>query len=72
MGGIAVCALLTLASLRGAHLEGADLRVARLKGAGLRGDYGDAEIVLPDGLTRPAHWPDAAQKEDEEGTAPAA
>jgi hypothetical protein len=56
------------ADLRGAHLEDAYLEKAHLEGALLADALGlsqiqlyealgDAETKLPEGLTRPAHWP---------------
>ena len=49
------------AVLIGAYLEGANLRGAKdLLEAQLRDTDGDAETKLPEGLARPAHWPDAA------------
>ena len=63
------------ADLRGALLNGAELQGARLRGAVLNGldlsratnlsqeqidvARGDSHVVLPDGLTRPNHWPTA-------------
>src|SRR5215207_2501932 len=55
------------ANLYGAHLEGAKLTGAHLEEANLHGvnglkqhqlddTSGNAETVLPEGLTRPAHW----------------
>jgi hypothetical protein len=56
------------AGLHRAHLNGATLTDAHLKGVDLRDAigvtqaqidlaYGDAYTLLPEGLTRPAHWP---------------
>jgi len=56
------------ANLYLAHLNEADLNEAHLEGVHLRNTYGltqgqlntafgDDETVLPDGLSRPAHWP---------------
>jgi uncharacterized protein YjbI with pentapeptide repeats len=51
------------ADLSGAHLEGANLSGVHLEGAvGLEQDQianvrGDAETILPQGITRPADWP---------------
>ena len=58
------------AALYGVHLEGANLTGAHLEEANLHGvnglkqhqlddTSGNAETVLPEGLTRPAHWPAA-------------
>jgi uncharacterized protein YjbI with pentapeptide repeats len=58
------------ANLYGAHLEGAKLAGAHLEGANLHrvngltqhqldDTSGNAETVLPEGLTQPAHWPAA-------------
>jgi uncharacterized protein YjbI with pentapeptide repeats len=55
------------AALHGAHLEGAKLTGAHLEEANLHGvnglkqhqlddTSGNAETILPEGLTRPAHW----------------
>jgi hypothetical protein len=63
------------AHLTGAHLEGADLRLATgltdlspPDAPGLE-TYGDENTRLPEGVTRPAHWP---PEEPEETAAPAA
>lgn len=67
-GALLVAADLRGADLRRADLVGADLRDADLRGADLSGALfvtgpqlacarGDARTRLPDGLTRPAHWP---------------
>jgi uncharacterized protein YjbI with pentapeptide repeats len=56
------------ATLWGAHLEGAFINKAHLEGANLWGAtgliqedlnqaFGNTETKLPEGLTRPAHWP---------------
>jgi uncharacterized protein YjbI with pentapeptide repeats len=59
------------AFLSEAHLEGAFLKDAHLEGANLMGAngltqaqidaaFGNAATKLPEGLTRPAHWPPEA------------
>ena len=49
------------AYLVGTHLEGADLREAEgLTEEQLKDAHGDAKTRLPDGVTRPAHWPPEA------------
>jgi hypothetical protein len=66
-GALLVAARLGGADLRWADLVGADLRDADLSGADLTGALfltqpqldaarGDERTVLPEGLTRPAHW----------------
>jgi uncharacterized protein YjbI with pentapeptide repeats len=61
------------AALWGAHLEGADLAGANLKDAGnltqeqVNSAKGDEETMLPEGLTRPAHW-SAASSSDRSDT----
>lgn len=66
-GALLVAARLDGADLRWADLVGADLRDADLRGADLSGALfltqsqldaarGDARTVLPEGLSRPAHW----------------
>ncbi len=46
-----------------AHLEGADLQITEgLTQAQLDVALGDTATVLPEGLTRPAHWPPAQEK----------
>jgi uncharacterized protein YjbI with pentapeptide repeats len=45
------------ANVEGAHLEGAYLVGAKLKGVDLSKAIGDAKTWLPDGISRPAHWP---------------
>ncbi|MFE6504642.1 pentapeptide repeat-containing protein [Kitasatospora sp. NPDC057738] len=70
-GALLVAADLSGADLRLADLVGADLRDADLAGADLgtalfltqaqlNAARGDATTRLPDGLTRPAHWPETA------------
>ncbi|MEV7186277.1 pentapeptide repeat-containing protein [Kitasatospora sp. NPDC093102] len=70
-GALLVAADLAGADLRLADLVGADLRDADLAGADLTtalfltqaqldAARGDATTRLPDGLVRPAHWPEAA------------
>jgi uncharacterized protein YjbI with pentapeptide repeats len=60
------------ATLEGAYLKGADLRDAHLEGADLSGAIGlaeselakaqgDARTKLPNGMTRPRHWPPAEE-----------
>jgi len=45
-------------------MEGADLIEARTKEAGqisanqVKSTFGDASVILPEGMDRPAHWPD--------------
>jgi uncharacterized protein YjbI with pentapeptide repeats len=71
-GAYLIGANLSGADLRLADLIGADLRAARLAGADLStalfltqsqvdAATGDAHTVLPDSLTRPAHWPRNAE-----------
>ncbi len=60
------------ASFRWARMEGANLREARMEGAAVQAVnwsdttvsqtqvqsmFGDASVILPPGLSRPAHWP---------------
>ncbi|MEU1286744.1 pentapeptide repeat-containing protein [Kitasatospora sp. NPDC005856] len=70
-GALLVAADLSGADLRLADLVGADLRDADLSGADLTtalfltqaqldAARGDATTRLPEGLTRPAHWPEKA------------
>ncbi len=67
-GAVLIEAHLEGANLFGAHLERANLFEAHLEGAILEGtigllqvelvrSFGNAETLLPKGLTRPAHWP---------------
>lgn len=69
-GAYLIAANLRGADLRDADVIGADLRDADLGGANLTGALfltrsqltaarGDAATTLPDGCTRPAHWPTA-------------
>jgi uncharacterized protein YjbI with pentapeptide repeats len=45
------------ANVEGVHLEGAHLVGAKLEGVDLSKAIGDAKTWLPDGISRPAHWP---------------
>jgi len=72
------------ARLYNAHLEGADLPLAHLEGADitdtdvtqdqLDAASGDAKTLIPDHLTRPAHWtgPDDTQADNDDPAGPSA
>ncbi|WP_461308497.1 pentapeptide repeat-containing protein, partial [Albidovulum sp.] len=55
------------ASLAGAAAKEADWRAARLTQAQIDVIFADATLLIPDGLTRPAHWPKRALTSEEFG-----